>query len=111
MKDLDYQVTEWNKSLTNYYNPKRVVEIKYYDKNNLSFKLYITKESELLDNNFRNFFKDKRNSTKLGSIVKKLKQDYNFISVRGSCFQGFYNPKNWKRFEKDCIVYEYFIGR
>lgn len=111
MNDLDCQITLWNKNLTNYYNPKRVVEIKYYSKNNISFKLYIRKESELLDNNFRKFFQDKRNSTKLGGILKKLLNDYKFIQDSGSYFKGFFNPVNWKRHEKDYIIYEYFISK
>jgi len=111
MNDLDYQITYWNKNLTNYYNPRKVVEIKYYDKNKISFKLYIRKESELLDNNFRKFFQDKRNSVKLGGILKKLLNNYKFTQDAGSFFKGFFNPTNWKRYEKDYIVYEYFVSK
>lgn len=109
MKNLSDQIYEWNKKLCNYYNPKRVVELKYIDNYNLYIKLYIRKTENILDDNFKLFFKNKENSTLLGSIVKKLFTSYKLEPVRGTSFKSFYNPDNWRRIEKDYIEYEYRI--
>lgn len=111
MQDLDYRISELNKKITNYYNPKRVLEIKWYSKNRLSFKLFLPKIKLLPHDNFTEFFKNKENSKKLGAVYKELVNNYGFIQVRGSYQKGLYNTDNWNVKYGDIIEYEYFLEK
>jgi len=109
MISIEQFISNWNKITTNYYNPKKIIEIKYYSRTRLSFKLYLLRKDYLLDNNFKEFFRDKNNSGRLGNTFKKLTDLYRYTPEKGSNFKGLFNPDNWRRYEKDYIEYEYFM--